>query len=101
MRLVWAYGLNRQATTVLPCLQASFEDLRALVQDQGGVCKGENNCVTSRCQTPTRVLVIRLPMGSVCLLTRVTEIAIKKTLPKFEDVVVVHQALSHWCLPRP
>ena len=31
MRLVWAYGIeSRQATVVLPCLQASFEDLRAL-----------------------------------------------------------------------
>ena len=31
MRLVWAYGIEiRQATVVLPCLQASFEDLRAL-----------------------------------------------------------------------
>ena len=29
MRLVWAYGIeNRQVTTVLPCLQASFEDVR-------------------------------------------------------------------------
>ena len=31
MRLVWAYGIeSRQATVALPCLQASFEDLRAL-----------------------------------------------------------------------
>ena len=31
MRLVWAYGIeSRQATVVLPCLQASLEDLRAL-----------------------------------------------------------------------
>ena len=31
MRLAWAYGIeNRQATTVLPCLQALFEDLLAL-----------------------------------------------------------------------
>ena len=31
MRLVWACGIeNRQAATVLPCLQASFEDLRSL-----------------------------------------------------------------------
>ena len=31
MRIVWAYGIeSRQATVVLPCLQAFFEDLRAL-----------------------------------------------------------------------
>ena len=31
MRLVWAFGIeNRQATTVLPCLHAAFEDLRSL-----------------------------------------------------------------------
>ena len=31
MTLAWAYGIeSRQATVVLPCLQASFEDLRAL-----------------------------------------------------------------------
>ena len=34
MRLVWSYGIEgRQATVVLPCLQASFEDLRALPVD--------------------------------------------------------------------
>ena len=31
MRLVWAFGVeSRQASVVLPCLQSSFEDLRAL-----------------------------------------------------------------------
>ena len=31
MRLVWAFGIeNRQAITVLPCIQAAFEDLRSL-----------------------------------------------------------------------
>ena len=31
MRLVWALGIeNRQAITVLPCLQGVFEDLRSL-----------------------------------------------------------------------
>ena len=31
MRLVWAFGIeNRQSTTVLPCLQSAFEDLRSL-----------------------------------------------------------------------
>ena len=31
MRLVWAFGIeNRQAATVLPCIQAAFEDLRSL-----------------------------------------------------------------------
>ena len=30
MRLVWAHGIeSRKATVVSPCLQASFEDLRA------------------------------------------------------------------------
>ena len=30
-RLAWAFGVeNRQATTVLPCIQAAFEDLRSL-----------------------------------------------------------------------
>ena len=31
MRLIWAFGVeSRQASVVLPCLQSSFEDLRAL-----------------------------------------------------------------------
>ena len=36
MRLVWAFGVeSRQAPVVLPCLQSSFEDLRALTGGQG------------------------------------------------------------------
>ena len=66
VRVVWAYGIeNRQATTVLPCLQASFEDLRALTggswlktthptstfrqkENRGvtGVCLGHDNRVS-------------------------------------------------------
>ena len=31
MRLVWAYGIeSRQSTAILPCIQASFADLRSL-----------------------------------------------------------------------
>ena len=31
MRLLWAFGVeSRQSSTVLPCLQSCFEDLRAL-----------------------------------------------------------------------
>ena len=33
MRLVWAFGVeNRQSSTVSPCLQSSFEDLRSLTR---------------------------------------------------------------------
>ena len=60
MRLVWVYGIeNRQATTVLPCAQASFEDLRALT----GGSRVLNQDPPSYVFTPTK-LKSSLPLSS-------------------------------------
>ena len=82
MRLVWACGIERrQATVVLPCVQASFEDLRAYWRLK-----------TTHLATLSREFLS--PVIRTYLSQQGVEIAINKTLPHFGDVVVVHQAFK-------